>query len=78
LVLETDAPDIPPHWIYKTQSERQSSQAILGQARNEPAQLPRIGDALAALRGISASDIAHATLVNAQRVLPQLQFFETP
>ena len=78
LVLETDAPDIPPHWIYKTQSERQSSQAIPGQARNEPAQLPRIGDALAALRGVSASDIAHATLVNAQRVLPQLQFFETP
>lgn len=78
LVLETDAPDIPPHWIYKTQSERQSSQAIPGQARNEPAQLPRIGDALAALRGVSASDIAHSTLVNAQRVLPQLQFFETP
>ena len=77
LVLETDAPDIPPHWIYKTQSERQSSQALPRQARNEPAQLPRIGDALAALRGISSSDIAHATLVNAQRVLPQLQFFET-
>lgn len=78
LVLETDAPDIPPHWIYKTQSERQSSQALSSQARNEPAQLPRIADALAALRGVSASDIAHATLVNAQRVLPQLQFFETP
>jgi TatD DNase family protein len=78
LVLETDAPDIPPHWIYKTQSERQSSQALSSQARNEPAHLPRIGDALAALRGVSASDIAHATLVNAQRVLPQLQFFETP
>jgi len=65
LVLETDAPDIPPHWIYKTQTERQSSQALPSQARNEPAQLPRI------------SDIAHATLVNAKRVLPQLQFFET-
>lgn len=78
LVLETDAPDIPPHWIYKTQSERQSSQALSSQARNEPAQLPRIADALAALRGVSASDIAHSTLVNAQRVLPQLQFFETP
>ena len=77
LVLETDAPDIPPHWIYKTQSERQSSQALTSQARNEPAQLPRIGAALATLRGVSASDIAHATLVNAQRVLPQLQFFET-
>ena len=77
LVLETDAPDIPPHWIYKTQSERQSSQALTSQARNEPAQLPRIGAALATLRGVSTSDIAHATLVNAQRVLPQLQFFET-
>ena len=78
LVLETDAPDIPPHWIYKSQSERQSTQALTSQVRNEPAQLPRIGDALATLRGVSASDIANATLVNAQRVLPQLQFFETP
>ena len=77
LVLETDAPDIPPHWIYKTQSERQSSQALPSQARNEPAQLPRIGAALATLRGVSASDIANATRLNAQRVLPQLQFFET-
>jgi len=77
LVLETDAPDIPPHWIYKTQSERQSSQALPSQARNEPAQLPRIGSVLAALRGVTASDIAQATRVNAQRVLPQLQFFET-
>ena len=78
LVLETDAPDIPPHWIYKTQSERQSTQALTSQVRNEPAHLPRIGDALGTLRGVSASDIANATLVNAQRVLPQLQFFETP
>jgi TatD DNase family protein len=77
LVLETDAPDIPPHWIYKTQSERQSTQALTSQSRNEPAQLPRIGAVLAALRSVSASDIAQATLVNAQRVLPQLQFFET-
>ena len=77
LVLETDAPDIPPHWIYKTQSERQSTQALTSQSRNEPAQLPRIGAVLAALRSVSASDIAQATLVNARRVLPQLQFFET-
>jgi len=77
LVLETDAPDIPPHWIYKTQSERQSTQALTSQSRNEPAQLPRIGAVLAALRGVTASDIAQATRVNAQRVLPQLQCFET-
>jgi TatD DNase family protein len=78
VVLETDAPDIPPHWIYKTQSERKLSQALPSQARNEPAQLPRIGAVMAALRGVSALDIANATLLNAQRVLPQLQFFKTP
>jgi hypothetical protein len=33
---------------------------------------------MAALRGVSALDIANATLLNAQRVLPQLQFFKTP
>jgi TatD DNase family protein len=43
----------------------------------EPAQLPRIGAVLAAMRGVTASAIAQATRVNAQRVLPQLQFFET-
>jgi len=77
LVLETDAPDIPPHWIYKTQSERQSNQLNASQARNEPAELPRIGAVLASLRNVSDADIAIATLVNTQRVLPQLQFFET-
>lgn len=77
LVLETDAPDIPPHWIYKTQSERQSNQLNASQARNEPAELPRIGAVLASLRNVSDADIANATLVNTQRVLPQLQFFET-
>jgi len=77
LVLETDAPDIPPHWIYKTQSERESSQVKISQARNEPAQLPHIGAVLATLRQVSDSDIASATLANTQRVLPQLEFFET-
>ena len=77
LVLETDAPDIPPHWIYKTQSERQLNQLNTSQARNEPAQLPRIGAVLAALRQVSDSDMACATLANTRRVLPQLQFFET-
>jgi hypothetical protein len=33
---------------------------------------------MAALRDVSASVIANATLVNAQRVLPQLQFFKSP
>ena len=78
LVLETDAPDIPPHWLYKTQAERKSEHGLAVQARNEPSQLPRIGAILAQLRGLSVSDIAAATLDNALRVLPQLHHFENP
>jgi TatD DNase family protein len=78
LVLETDAPDIPPHWLYKTQAERKSEHGLAVQARNEPSQLPRIGAILAQLRGLSVSDIAAATWANALRVLPQLHHFENP
>jgi TatD DNase family protein len=78
LVLETDAPDIPPHWLYKTQAERKSEHGLAVQARNEPSQLPRIGAILAQLRGLSVSDIASATWANALRVLPQLHHFENP
>jgi TatD DNase family protein len=78
LVLETDAPDIPPHWLYKTQAERKSEHGLSVQARNEPSQLPRMGAVLAQLRGLSVSDIAAATLDNALRVLPQLHHFENP
>lgn len=78
LVLETDAPDIPPHWLYKTQAERKSQHGLSVQARNEPSELPRMGAVLAQLRGLSVSDIAAATLANAQRVLPQLHHFENP
>ena len=78
LVLETDAPDIPPHWLYKTQAERKSELGLAVQARNEPSELPRIGAVLAQLRGLSVPDIAAVTLANAQRVLPQLHTFEHP
>jgi TatD DNase family protein len=78
LVLETDAPDIPPHWLYKTQAERETTQGPFAQTRNEPSELPRIGAVLAQLRGVSVSDIATITLSNARRVLPQLHTFETP
>ena len=78
LVLETDAPDIPPHWLYKTQAQRKSELGLAVQARNEPSELPRIGAVLAQLRGLSVSDIAAVTLANAQRVLPQLHTLEHP
>ncbi len=69
LVLETDAPDIPPHWLYRTAGQRQ---AAPGQGRNEPAELPRIAQTLAALRGWSLPETAAITSANAHRVLPRL------
>jgi TatD DNase family protein len=78
IVLETDAPDIPPHWLYHTQSERQSAQGLAPQNRNEPSQLPQIAQVLAQLRSESLEDIAQATFQNTLRALPQLQFFQTP
>lgn len=68
IVLETDAPDIPPHWLYRTASER--AQGL--NSRNEPAELPRIAQTLADLRGISLQDVAQHTMRNAMTALPRL------
>jgi TatD DNase family protein len=70
LVLETDAPDIPPHWLYRTAAERADG---AGQGRNEPGELPAIGVQLAALRNITAEELATAARTNACAVLPKLQ-----
>lgn len=69
LVLETDAPDIPPQWLYATAAQRAAGQA---QGLNTPAELPRIGGVIAGLRGIGAAELAAATHANALRVLPKL------
>ncbi len=73
IVLETDAPDIPPQWLYRTAAER----AAGASARNEPAELPRIAATLAALRGWSAYHTAATTAANAARVLPRLDALMT-
>jgi TatD DNase family protein len=69
LVLETDAPDIPPHWLYATAAERAAGRA---QGINTPAELPRIGEEMAGLRGMAREALAAATTANAQRALPRL------
>jgi TatD DNase family protein len=69
LVLETDAPDIPPQWLYQT-AEQRAQGAVQG--RNSSEELPRIAQVLAQLRGVSLADLAAATSSNACRVLPQL------
>jgi len=68
IVLETDAPDIPPHWLYRTAEERAAGQT----ARNEPAELPRIAQTLAELRGISLAALEEAVEANSHSALPRL------
>lgn len=58
LVLETDAPDIPPVW--------------LNRGRNAPGELPRLAEVLAGLRGMGAAEVAARTADNARAVLPAL------
>lgn len=59
IVLETDAPDISPAWLHP--------------AANNPAQLPRLGQVLAELRGVDLQEIAAKTSANVEHVLPRLK-----
>ena len=69
LVMETDSPDIPPHWLYTTAADRALGVA---QGRNEPGELPRIAQQVADLRGITLQALAVATTANALHALPKL------
>ncbi len=70
LVLETDAPDIPPQWLYRSAGCRAAGES---QGRNEPAQLPAIAGVVASLRGIGVDALADATTRNAMEALPRLR-----
>lgn len=68
IVTETDAPDIPPQWLYRTRAQRDEG----ARSRNESAELPRIAQVLAELRGMSPRVLAAHTLHNACAALPRL------
>ena len=70
LVMETDSPDIPPHWLYTTAAERAEGRP---QGRNTPAELPRIAQVVADLRGMAVAGLAQASTANACAALPGLQ-----
>ena len=55
IVLETDAPDMPPFWLKGK--------------RNSPQELVRIAASLASIRSLSASAVHQASSLNAQVVL---------
>jgi len=59
IVLETDAPDIPPDFLERG-------------APNKPEYLPRIAQTLATLRGLPIEEIARITSVNVLSVLSKL------
>jgi TatD DNase family protein len=69
IVLETDAPDMPPHWLYTTAGQRAAGQV---QGRNEPGELPRIAQVLAELRGMTLQALAQQTRRNAKAALGPL------
>lgn len=68
IVLETDAPDMPPHWLYTTAEERARG---VPQGRNEPGELPRIARVLAELRGVTLEHLQAQARTNLQAVLPR-------
>lgn len=59
LVLETDAPDIPPVWVGH-------------HGRNTPGQLKRIAEEMALIRGLEISQLIEITGKNSMQVLPKL------
>jgi len=59
MVLETDAPDIPPEWLGKN-------------GRNTPAQTVKLTQFLADLRQVNVSQVLDITSANALQVLPKL------
>lgn len=74
LVLETDAPDIPPHWLYRTAEQRANGET----SRNEPAELPRIAATLAELRGVTLEALAEQLHRNTLAALPRLAALPLP
>jgi TatD DNase family protein len=59
IVLETDAPDIPPEWLKNGE-------------KNSPAHLKKITEILAELRNIKPSQVAEITTKNALEILPNM------
>lgn len=59
MVLETDAPDIPPSWL-------------TNKGRNAPAELPKIAEILAEMRGVNVAEIHEKCRLNTQTVLTKI------
>lgn len=65
IVLETDAPDIPPEWLGT-------------KGRNSPKELLKIAQFFADLRGVELAQIIEKTSKNVHTVLPKMARLYTP
>lgn len=65
IVLETDAPDIPPEWLGT-------------HGRNSPAELLKIAQVLADLRQVDVAQVLDITGANAIKIMPKLAELCTP
>ncbi len=65
IVLETDAPDIAPEWLGT-------------KGRNSPAELVKIAQVFADLKGVEVAQIIETTGKNALQILPKLAGLYTP
>jgi TatD DNase family protein len=59
IVLETDAPDIPPEWLEKSE-------------KNSPKQVVKIAEEIALLRRIPCAQVAEITTKNSMQILPKM------
>ena len=59
IVLETDAPDMPPYWLQDG-------------AYNQPSEIARIGHFFSDLRGLNSLEFADIIRVNTMQALPRL------
>lgn len=69
IVLETDAPDIPPAWLPHEQGSK---------PRNTPLELAKIAEVFASLRGLETPQVADITTKNALKILPKILDLYTP
>ncbi len=69
IVLETDAPDIPPKWLYVQAQARSQGQS---QARNDSTQLLPIAQVVAEIKGVAMDELARVTSLNVRRVLARM------
>ncbi len=77
IVLETDAPDIPPVWLVN-KSDHLINSSIYNKPRNSPLELAQIAEVFAGLRGLNVAEIGNITAKNTLKVMPKILDLYTP